>query len=540
MCSIVGLTAKKNQDVPLHLGAMLRATEHRGPDGVGVVLNGALQKAESVETLKLSGIRCRTGLGHSRLRITGTSGIQPLTACNGDLILAFNGEIWDYRTLRDRLVALGHRFETESDAEVVVHLIEEKCEHGAKAHSAIEKVLHELNGEYAFAVLDVRADTVYLARDPVGVKQLYYGESEGWSAFASEKKPLWEFGIAPYRVLPGEIVEIRRHTQGTGPSWRSVSRVRLPRPPAPRDVTDESDALRLYEEALMSAVERRLEGQPRVGIIFSGGVDSALIASLAARSGEEVRCYAAGFRDSSDVQMSRRVAKSMGLPLCVAELDEPLIEAELARILAAIESADHLQADVAVPIYFAVKRAAEDGIRVLLTGQGADELFAGYPWYPDVLEESGARRLRESLWSDIEHLYKDTLEREDKITMYHSTELRVPYLDPEVIHAAMSITEDLKIRKGHVKYLHRRAAERLGVPDFVAWRPKEAAQHGSDVHAALKRILLRRREAPPETQELLIEREKLGSAYRYGHDVYAGNEAVQRVLDSLGRKVGVR
>jgi asparagine synthase (glutamine-hydrolysing) len=137
-------------------------------------------------------------------------------------------------------------------------------------------------------------------------------------------------------------------------------------------------------------------------------------------------------------------------------------------------------------------------------------------------------------------LYKDTLEREDKITMYHSTELRVPYLDPEVIHAAMSIPEDLKIRKGHVKYLHRRAAERLGVPDFVAWRPKEAAQHGSDVHAALKRILLRRREAPPKTQGPLIDREKLGSAYRYGHDVYAGNEAVQRVLDSLGMEVGVR
>jgi hypothetical protein len=78
------------------------------------------------------------------------------------------------------------------------------------------------------------------------------------------------------------------------------------------------------------------------------------------------------------------------------------------------------------------------------------------------------------------------------------------------------------------------------VPDFVAWRPKEAAQHGSDVHAALKRILLRRQEAPPESQEPLGEREKLGSAYRYGHDVYAGNEAVQRVLDSLGRDVGVR
>jgi asparagine synthase (glutamine-hydrolysing) len=537
MCSIVGLISHTDNDIAADLIEMLRVTEHRGPDGAGVVLDGVMQKAESVDALDVAGIRSRTGLGHSRLRITGATGTQPFTACDGGLVLALNGEIWNHAEWRDWLVARGHGFETESDAEVAVHLIEDKCGAGSSVRSAMEALLQEVNGEYAFAVLDLRADTVYLARDVVGVKQLYYGESEGRVAFGSEKKPLWQLGMTPQRVLPGQIVEAGRR-EHSGVSCRPVSRVRLPRPPSEKDVVAMDDALRMYEQALGAAVERRLEGQPRVGIIFSGGVDSALIAGLAARYGNDVHCYAAGFPDSPDVVVSRRVAKSMGLPLSVAELDDAVIEEELGKILAAIESTDHLQADVAVPIYFAVKRAAEDGVRVLLTGQGADELFAGYPWYPQVLERSGPKALRHSLWSDIEHLYKDTLEREDKITMYHSIELRVPFLDPKVIETAMSIPERFKIRNGHVKYLHRESAERLGVPEFVAWRPKEAAQHGSQVHPALKRILLRR-EPTSEAQDPVVEREKLGSAYRYGHDVYAGNEAIQRVLDSLGREFGV-
>ncbi|MGD8894522.1 MAG: asparagine synthetase B [Acidobacteriota bacterium] len=539
MCSIVGLTSKRGEDVAPDVVRMLRVTEHRGPDGAGVVLGAIQRKAESVVALDVSGIRSSTGLGHSRLQITGATGIQPLASCDGSLILALNGEIWDHEDWRERLWARGHEFETDSDAEVAIHFLEDRCRGGEPIGSAIEGLLRELNGEYAFAVLDVATDTAYLARDVVGVKQLYYGETDARVAFGSEKKPLWPLGITPQRVLPGQVVQLRGRTGGSGPSCHPLSRVTLPRPPSSGDVASESEALRIYEQALVSAIQRRLAGQPRVGVIFSGGVDSALIAGLAARYGQAVHCYAAGFPGSPDVLASQRVANVMGLPLSVAELDESLIEKELGRILAAIESADHLQADVAIPIYFAVERAAADGIRVLLTGQGADELFAGYPWYPDVLERSGPEALRAGLWSDIGHLYKDTLEREDKITMYHSIELRVPFLDPTVIHAAMSIPEGLKIRNGHVKYLHRRAAERLGVPDFVAWRPKEAAQHGSWVHPALKRILLRRG-ATPQGKRPAIEREKLGSAYRYGHDVYTGNEAVQQALDSLGLEVGVR
>jgi asparagine synthase (glutamine-hydrolysing) len=265
---------------------------------------------------------------------------------------------------------------------------------------------------------------------------------------------------------------------------------------------------------------------------------------MAQRPGIDVRCYASGLPDSSDADAARSAADALGLPLAVSELDPRTIEAELPSILRAIESANHLQVDVAIPIYFAVKRAAEDGIRVMLTGQGADELFAGYPWYPEIVADSGAQTLRESLWNDLSNLYKDTLEREDKITMFHSIELRVPYLDPRVIGTAMRIAPTLKIRDGELKYLHRKLAEQVGVPGAIAWRAKEAAQHGSNVHKTLKGVLARLGEAhgvgsPAERAKPDDATEELGSAYRYGGDAYAGNERYQQVLDSLGREAGL-
>lgn len=134
-----------------------------------------------------------------------------------------------------------------------------------------------------------------------------------------------------------------------------------------------------------------------------------------------------------------------------------------------VEESGLLQVEVAIPMYMAAKMAAEDGIRVMYTGQAADELFAGYPWYSDVLVESGYLRLHEQLWEDLGRLYDDTLEREDKLTMSHSIELRAPYLDRDVIRTAMRISPRLKIQGAEDalrKRVHRQAAVELGVPPW--------------------------------------------------------------------------
>jgi asparagine synthase (glutamine-hydrolysing) len=540
MCSIVGLINKKGGDVSTILKEMLELTEHRGPDGVGIAIGTNVEIEDSLEELNVNNLEGESGLGHSRLRITGLSGIQPIYGCRKRFALGFNGEIWNYKKLRKDLMALGHVFKTDSDSEVIVHLVEEKYKHSSSLVEAVSRTVSKIDGEYAFVVFDVINQTFTLVRDPVGVKQLYYGENSMYIGFCSEKKPLWNLNLPSTRVLPGDIVEIKITQYFNKNKFNIYEGKQLERNAI--EIFNERVALKAYKKALFAAVEKRVRDQNEVGIIFSGGVDSVVIAYIARQLGTDITCYTSGFRESSDVINSKKVAEEMGFKLKVDELTKGKIDRELKNIITAIESTDHLQIDVAIPIFFAVQLAKEDGIRVMLTGQGADELFAGYPWYPTILTEQGPNILTESLWSDIKNLYKDTLEREDKILMYHSIELRVPYLDPEVIEIAMSISENLKIKNNVVKYIHRKFAADLGTPSFISWRPKEAAQHGSNVHNALKNIIEEKKEdilsqTIPSGKIENKDADKLGSAYRYVHDVYSNNEDIQKVLDVIGAEI---
>jgi asparagine synthase (glutamine-hydrolysing) len=204
-----------------------------------------------------------------------------------------------------------------------------------------------------------------------------------------------------------------------------------------------------------------------------------------------------------------------------------------------VEESGLLQVEVAIPMYMATKMAAADGIRVMYTGQAADELFAGYPWYSDVIRESGYLRLHEQLWEDLRRLYDDTLEREDKLAMAHSIEVRAPYLDRDVIRTAMRISPRLKIQgleDNLRKRVHRQAAVELGVPAYLAFRIKDPAQSGSGIHGIIEKIA-RKHVVAPDT-DLVAENIKTdkGSIYRYGEGVY-GEDIARDYLQGLYQKI---
>ena len=193
-------------------------------------------------------------------------------------------------------------------------------------------------------------------------------------------------------------------------------------------------------------------------------------------------------------------------------------------------------------MYLAAKLAAEDDIRVMFTGQAADELFAGYPWYNDVLGESGYLRLHEKLWEDLTFLYTDTLEREDKLTMAHSIEVRAPYLDRDVIQTAMRISPRLKIEGENDnlrKRVHRQASVELGVPPYLGFRAKDPAQSGSGIHGIIENIA--GNGGQKIDSDLVDEnlRKDKGSLYRYGDDIY-GNDFtrsyLQRIEENIQKK----
>jgi len=514
MCTICGHFVLDGKIISTDIYDMLLKMAHRGPDTHGICLDGDIHRAEDINDFKsVVSTESHIALGHSRLRIVGhQKHTQPYASCDGKLILIHNGEIYNYQKLRS-LLFKKHDIKTTSDSEVIVHLLEETY-HG-DLMEAMRKVLGLLDGMYTIAVTDGRS--LVVARDPIGKKPLYYLQNDKTTYFASEKKALWNGQKNPSRLYPGDILRVDE----SGPKVYEGFHLQFPQ----IDIVDFREAVDLYKETLIAAVRKRLTGltESNIGVIFSGGIDSVLISKLLQREGKNLICYCTGTKDSGDIVAARSVAKDLGLELKTTIIDESMVEQILPEIIQNVEESGLLQVEVAIPMYLAAKLAADDDIRVMFTGQAADELFAGYPWYNDVLDEFGYLRLHEKLWEDLTFLYTDTLEREDKLTMAHSIELRAPYLDRDVIQTAMRMSPRLKLEgtKDRLrKRVHRQAAVELGVPPYLAFRVKDPAQSGSGIHSIIERIA--KAHIGTIDQQLVdenIDRDK-GSLYRYGNDSY--------------------
>jgi asparagine synthase (glutamine-hydrolysing) len=398
----------------------------------------------------------------------------------------------------------------------------------------MQKVLGLLDGMYAIAVTDGKS--LVVARDPIGKKPLYYIQNGKVTYFASEKKALWNGKDSPMRLDPGDILCVDH----SGLKIHEGFHMQFPQ----IDIVDFRKGVELYKEALIAAVRKRLTGltESNIGVIFSGGIDSVLVSKLLQREGKNVVCYCTGTRESGDILAAQSVAKDLGLELKTTIIDESMVAGILPEIIGNVEESGLLQVEVAIPMYLAAKLAAEDDIRVMFTGQAADELFAGYPWYNDVLSEFGYLRLHEKLWEDLTFLYTDTLEREDKLTMAHSIELRAPYLDRDVIQTAMRISPRLKLEgkdDSLRKRVHRQAAVELGVPPYLAFRVKDPAQSGSGIHDIIQKIAAANiKRIDSHLVDENIRRDK-GSLYRYGDDAY-GEEAprfyLQQIEEDIKRK----
>ena len=526
MCTICGHFAPQKSIHSTDVYDMLMKMAHRGPDTHGVYLDGSIQRGETIEEFEgFLQSKSRVAMGHSRLRIVGEEQTtQPYVSCDGKLALIHNGEIYNYQKLKT-LLSRPHKLKTTSDSEIIVHLLEEA--YRGDLLDAMKKVTGILDGMYALAATD--GDSLVVARDPIGKKPLYYIENQGVVYFASERKALWNGMDDPKRLYPGDML----HLDASGYSVCEGYHLQPPQ----IDVVDFRQAVDLYKEALIEAVKKRLTGlnQSTIGVIFSGGIDSVLIANLLQREGVNVVCYCTGTEDSADVQAARTVAQDLGLALKTAIIDRRVVEELLPEVIRNVEESGLLQVEVAIPMYLAARMAAADGVRVMFTGQAADELFAGYPWYNDVLSEAGYLRLHEKLWQDLCLLYTDTLEREDKLTMSHSIELRAPYLDRDVIQTAMRISPRLKLNGAEDnmrKRVHRQASAELGVPPYLAFRTKDPAQSGSGIHQIIADIASRRVTEPDASAAKANRERDKGSLYRYGSEVY-GKKAARQYLEEI-------
>ncbi len=429
MCGIAGSAGK---DSEASVKKMLEAIKHRGPDGSGTFSIGDIT------------------LGNVLLKITGSRS-QPI---HNNGALTYNGEIYNFMEIAEKL-----HINTDSDSEALFALI------GSKG---IETAISELDGDYAFAYAE--GEKLTLARDIVGVKPLYYSTGAGF-AFASEKKALSAIGIKDIHALkPGHML-----TYSAG----EITEKKFSCFAVGERITDENIASKMLYNAIERAVKKRCHKS--CAVAFSGGLDSSLIAALC----PEAELYSVGMKGSHDIAQTKKAAKLLGISdkLHVHELTIDEVESAIHEVIWALESRDPLKVSIALPLFLASKNAHNDGIRVMLSGQGADELFAGYKRY----ESLNSDELEFMLRKDLDNIAENNLERDDAVTMANAVELRVPYLDKGVVELALRISPELKIRNGMRKYILRLAAKAL-LPHELVFKEKKAAQYSSGIYSALEKI----------------------------------------------------
>ena len=291
---------------------MLDSISNRGPDGAGILAGNEIVQAAKLSDVQYQNMRGNIALGHLRLAIVGgTCGNQPFESCDGRLILEHNGEIYNYKQIKSNL-SMNHIFNSETDSEVIVHLLEQNLSESNNMQDALKRTLEKIDGVYAFSIKDKNSQDIFLVRDRLGVRQLYYAENGTKIAFASEKKALWRIGMRDgvKPVKPGHAVKISR--DGLINEFKVVDM--LPLPKRTQVLYRSLDtAVKEYENALIDSMKKRTQDLKKVGIIFSGGIDSVLIALLAKTMVKEVFCYTGGSLGSRDIVFAKEVAKTLGL-----------------------------------------------------------------------------------------------------------------------------------------------------------------------------------------------------------------------------------
>ncbi len=468
MCGILGYfnvenSAKKAEEALVIL-------QNRGKDSFGAFFDGKNVYAKTIQELKLKDANLLAHCLHAVVNIVP----QPI---QGKGALTANCEIYNWKEL-----SIKYNIEAKNDAELLLRLIDKL---------GVKETIKELRGDYAFAYF--LKDEVFLARDVMGVKPLWHSALEGFS-FASEKKAL----MGARELNPREIISY--NIKENKLSIETIDFLNIPKQPPSEEQ---------LKNKIIEAVKIRLP-EGKFGILFSGGIDSVIIAKICKDLERDFICYTAAFDDNAtDIQSAKQAAKLLGFELkCVTEKDAKKV---IRVIVPLIEDSNVSKAGVAMPLYAASKAAKEDNIKVVFSGSGADELFAGYS------RHKSSANVNKDCYSDLLKVYEKNTYRDDVITMANNLEVRVPFLDKELAELALSIPQELKIAESN-KMILRKIALMLGIPEQIAMKEKKAAQYGSNADKAIE--LLAKNMSKSEYLNSFLKKPimKLGVLFSSGKD----------------------
>ncbi len=456
MCGFVGIfttdgKAESLRSKALKMSAKIR---HRGPDWSGI----------------FSSSNCV--LAHERLAIVDPlSGGQPLYSPDKKIVLAVNGEIYNHKSIRERLSSK-YNFQTNSDCEVILALYQEKG----------INFLDDLNGIFAFALYDIEKDVFLIARDPIGVIPLYIGRDEDGTVYAaSELKALEGFCQSYEPFLPGHYYYSpeAKLNRWYSRDWEGYDAVK-----------DNLSSPQEIRHALAAAVKRQLMSDVPYGVLLSGGLDSSIISAIVASYAQNriedeglskawwprLHSFAVGLKGAPDLSKAQEMADHIGT--VHHEINYTVQEGldAIRDVIYHIETYDVTTVRASTPMYLLARVIKSMGIKMVLSGEGADEIFGGYLYFH---KAPSAQAFHEETVRKISKLYEYDCLRANKSLSAWGVEGRVPFLDKEFLDVAMRLNPAAKMCPGKTveKKILREAFTDL-LPDSVLWRQKEQFSDG--------------------------------------------------------------
>jgi len=456
MGALVAALSKRGDDVVPLVTAMLQELIHRGAQSHEVITPNATILAESLEELR------------NRCSISSSVSIGLNVSSHDTKALPHpkhSGAVFEGRIF--------HNSANSSPTQIT-------SDKSLLPEEMAKTLLRNFDGSYALAFAST--GRMLIGRDPLGTMPLYYGEDDELCVVALERKALWKIGIHDASSFPPGNLAI---VNPEGFSFKSVWTI--PHEP-PRRIKMHNAVMHL-KSLLEESTRERLRGAKKVGIAFSGGLDSSLIAHLAQKAGVTVRLVSVGLEGQPELSHASEAARALGLPIILQEYSIGDVEKTLPKVLWLVEEPDVMKAGVAIPLFWSAQLASKLHCTVLLAGQGADELFGGYHRYLTIYQKKGVEKVAESLFQDTVMSYETNFQRDEPLYAYHKVELRLPFVDTSVVRFALSLPVDLKIESADDclrKRILRQLAEGLGIPAFIAKRPKKAIQFATGVDKALR------------------------------------------------------
>jgi len=485
MCSIIGLI--NHTESKTKIIKALDILKKRGLDNYGVYENGKIINHKRLENLKREEIKDGIVLAHNLLAIVGEV-FQPIAY--KESVLVSNCEIYNYKELSKK-----YKIVSKNDSDFLIKAIDKKG----------LKIFEEVNGPFAIAYL--KENKLYLKRDLLGIKPLWYSLDDKSFAFASEKKVLEKIGcekinfLDPRQEITYEILK------------NKITIKKIPFYKIDKKKIDVKEMHLTIEKAIIA----RAFKEQKIGVLYSSGIDSLIISKILKDNNIPFKgyfAYAKDVKEAKDLSNVLRTEKEYLFNIEKIKVGKREIEKTIPKLVNLVESSNPIKIGVSLPIYFASLKARKDGCKIIFSGLGADEIFSGY----HRLKESN-NLLKDSI-NLLYQMHENDLYREDVVCTNNNIEARFPYLDKEVIEASLRLEKEQRIKDLENKVILRKIGKNIGLLKEDYERKKTAAQYGSGFDKMIEKIAKEKKLKKAEYLKEVSKKENLnlGCLYSGGKD----------------------